>query len=122
VLTHGTTIGTNALIQRKGARVGLITTKGHEDVIHIMRGSRGVVSRDIAKVVHFPESQKPVPIVPKKLIEGRVRADRLLRRGRRAAQRGGNRAGDPPAHRAGCAGDRRVFPVVVSNIRSTSSA
>ncbi|HTP94874.1 MAG TPA: hydantoinase/oxoprolinase family protein [Burkholderiales bacterium] len=70
VLTHGTTIGTNALIQRKGAKVGLITTKGHEDVIHIMRGSRGVTSRDIAKVVHFPESQKPVPIVPKKLIEG----------------------------------------------------
>ncbi len=70
VLTHGTTVGTNALIQRKGARVGLITTQGHEDAIHIMRGSRGVSSRDIAKVVHFPSSQKPVPIVPKRLIEG----------------------------------------------------
>jgi N-methylhydantoinase A len=70
VLTHGTTVGTNALIQRKGARVGLITTRGHEDAIHIMRGSRGVSSRDIAKVVHFPSSQKPVPIVPKRLIEG----------------------------------------------------
>src|SRR6266853_569958 len=70
VLTHGTTVGTNALIQRKGAKVGLITTRGHEDAIHIMRGSRGVSSRDIAKVVHFPSSQKPVPIVPKRLIEG----------------------------------------------------
>jgi N-methylhydantoinase A len=70
VLTHGTTVGTNALIQRKGAKVGLVTTKGHEDVIHIMRGSRGVTSRDLKKVVHFPESQKPVPIVPKRLIEG----------------------------------------------------
>src|SRR5581483_2792272 len=70
VLTHGTTVGTNALIQRKGAKVGLITTKGHEDVIAIMRGSRGVTSRDLNKVVHFPESQKPVPIVPKRLIEG----------------------------------------------------
>src|SRR5438045_8669928 len=70
VLTHGTTVGTNALIQRKGARVGLITTRGHEDAIHIMRGSRGVTSRDIHKVVHFPESQKPVPIVPKRLTEG----------------------------------------------------
>src|SRR4029450_10506064 len=38
VLTHGTTVGTNALLQRKGARVGLITTRGHEDAIHIMRG------------------------------------------------------------------------------------
>jgi N-methylhydantoinase A len=70
VLTHGTTVGTNALIQRKGARVGLITTRGHEDAIHIMRGSRGVTSRDLVKVVHFPSSQKPVPIVPKRLIEG----------------------------------------------------
>ena len=70
VLTHGTTVGTNALIQRKGAKVGLITTKGHEDAIHIMRGSRGVTSRDIAKVVHFPESQKPDPIVPKRLVRG----------------------------------------------------
>jgi N-methylhydantoinase A len=70
VLTHGTTVGTNALIQRKGAKVGLITTKGHEDAIHIMRGSRGVSSRDIAKVVHFPESQKPDPIVPKRFIQG----------------------------------------------------
>src|SRR5947207_2306207 len=70
VVTHGTTVGTNALIQRKGARVGLITTRGHEDAIHIMRGSRGVTCRDIRKVVHFPESQKPIPIVPKRLIEG----------------------------------------------------
>jgi N-methylhydantoinase A len=70
VLTHGTTVGTNTLIQRKGARVGMITTRGHEDAIHIMRGSRGVTSRDIRKIVHFPESQKPVPIVPKRLIEG----------------------------------------------------
>jgi N-methylhydantoinase A len=70
VLTHGTTVGTNALIQRRGAKVGLITTRGHEDAIHIMRGSRGVTSRDIAKVVHFPESQKPDPIVPKRYIHG----------------------------------------------------
>ncbi len=70
VLTHGTTAGTNALIQRRGARVGLIMTRGHEDVIHIMRGSRGVTSRDMTKVVHFPESGKPTPIVPKSLIRG----------------------------------------------------
>jgi len=69
-LTHGTTVGTNTLIQRKGARVGLITTRGHEDAIHIMRGSRGVTSRELRKVVHFPESAKPAPIVPKRLIEG----------------------------------------------------
>ena len=64
VLTHGTTVGTNALIQRKGARVGLITTKGHEDAIHIMRGSRGVTSRiapkwgEYERVTACPSSQR----------------------------------------------------------------
>src|SRR3989441_6732083 len=69
-LSHGTTVGTNTIIQKKGARVGLITTRGHEDAIHIMRGSRGYGGRDIRKVVHFPENSKPVPIVPKRLIRG----------------------------------------------------
>ena len=69
-LSHGTTVGTNTIIQKRGAKVGLITTKGHEDAIHIMRGSRGYGGRDIRKVVHFPETSKPAPIVPKRLIRG----------------------------------------------------
>ncbi|HEX2197557.1 MAG TPA: hydantoinase/oxoprolinase family protein [Burkholderiales bacterium] len=69
-LSHGTTVGTNTIIQKKGARVGLITTRGHEDALHIMRGSRGYNGRDIRKVVHFPETSKPAPIVPKRLIRG----------------------------------------------------
>src|SRR5258706_1434820 len=69
-LSHGTTVGTNTIIQKRGAKVGLITTRGHEDAIHIMRGSRGYGGRDIRKVVHFPETSKPVPIVPKRLIRG----------------------------------------------------
>ena len=70
LLTHGTTVGTNAIIQKRGAQVGLITTKGHNDVIHIMRGSRGLTGRDLDKVVHFPESSKPKPLISKKLIRG----------------------------------------------------
>ena len=70
LLSHGTTVGTNAIVQERGAKVGLIATKGHSDVIHIMRGSRGLGGRDIRKVVHFPESAKPDPIVPKRLVEG----------------------------------------------------
>ena len=69
-LSHGTTVGTNTIIQKRGAKVGLITTRGHEDAIHIMRGSRGYGGRDIRKVVHFPETSKPAPIVPKGLIRG----------------------------------------------------
>src|SRR5919204_529136 len=37
-LSHGTTVGTNTIIQKRGAKVGLITTKGHEDAIPIMGG------------------------------------------------------------------------------------
>jgi N-methylhydantoinase A len=70
LLSHGTTVGTNAIVQKRGAKLGLITTKGHNDVIHIMRGSRGVQGRDVRLIVHFPESQKPDPIVPKRLIAG----------------------------------------------------
>ncbi|MFQ5885122.1 MAG: hydantoinase/oxoprolinase N-terminal domain-containing protein, partial [Thermoplasmata archaeon] len=39
-VVHGTTIGTNALIQRKGARTGLITTDGFVDVLEIGRFQR----------------------------------------------------------------------------------
>jgi len=70
VLAHGTTVGTNTIIQRRGAKVGLITTKGHNDVIHIMRGSRGLAGQDIKLIVHIPESSKPKPLIPKKLIRG----------------------------------------------------
>lgn len=70
VLAHGTTVGTNAVIQRRGAKVGLLTTKGHNDVIHIMRGSRGLSGQDIKLIVHIPESSKPEPLIPKRLIRG----------------------------------------------------
>ena len=67
-LALGTTVGTNAMLQRRGAKVGLITTRGHRDVIHIMRGARGVPGLNNVQVLHFPESGKPDPIVPKPFI------------------------------------------------------
>ena len=39
-VVHGTTVGTNALLQRRGARVVLVTTSGFEDVIEIGRQAR----------------------------------------------------------------------------------
>ena len=61
-IVHGTTVGTNALLERKGARVGLITTPGFRDVLEMRRrdrprtwGLRGdfipVVERDFAAAV-----------------------------------------------------------------------
>src|SRR4051794_11706191 len=40
VLLHGTTVGTNTLLQRKGARVAFVTTAGFEDTIEIGRQAR----------------------------------------------------------------------------------
>jgi N-methylhydantoinase A len=40
ILLHGTTVGTNTLLQRKGARVAFVTTAGFEDVIEIGRQAR----------------------------------------------------------------------------------
>ncbi|MBZ8131827.1 hydantoinase/oxoprolinase family protein [Afifella sp. IM 167] len=39
-VVHGTTVGTNALLERKGARVGLITTKGFRDALEMRRRDR----------------------------------------------------------------------------------
>ena len=39
-VVHGTTVGTNALLERKGSRTGIITTKGFRDVIEMRRRDR----------------------------------------------------------------------------------
>ena len=39
-VVHGTTVGTNALLQRRGARIALVTTRGFEDVLVIGRQAR----------------------------------------------------------------------------------
>ncbi|MCB1459956.1 MAG: hydantoinase/oxoprolinase family protein, partial [Nitratireductor sp.] len=40
VVVHGTTAGTNALLERKGARTGVITTQGLRDVLEMRRRDR----------------------------------------------------------------------------------
>src|ERR1700755_3125058 len=37
-LVHGTTVATNALLERRGAKVALLTTEGHRDVIEMREG------------------------------------------------------------------------------------
>lgn len=57
-LVHGTTVGINALIERKGAKTGLITTSGFEDVLAIGRGNRTV----FFDIFH----KRPDPLVPRR--------------------------------------------------------
>ena len=67
---HGTTVATNAVLTRNGARTGLITTRGHEDAIIIGKvyaKRAGLPERDL---VHSSRLEKPVPIIPRELIRG----------------------------------------------------
>ncbi len=59
VLAHGTTVATNALLERRGGRVALITTAGHRDVIEIARQSRPSLYDIMA--------DRPEPLVPRSL-------------------------------------------------------
>ncbi|MBI4608702.1 MAG: hydantoinase/oxoprolinase family protein [Candidatus Rokubacteria bacterium] len=73
-LAHGTTVSTNTLLQRKGARVGLITTRGFRDLLEIARQRRPSLYD-----LHVP---KPAPLIPRALrieVAERVMADGSVR-------------------------------------------
>ncbi len=62
ILFHGTTVGTNAFLTRKGARVLLITTSGFEDVIFIGRQNRPKLFDFFVK--------KPPPLIKRSQVIG----------------------------------------------------
>jgi N-methylhydantoinase A len=67
---HGTTVGLNSLLQRRGAVVGLLATRGFRDVLEIRRGDR----EDPYDL--FPPPARP--LVPRRRrlpVSGRIRAD-----------------------------------------------
>ncbi|MBI2215675.1 MAG: hydantoinase/oxoprolinase family protein [Candidatus Rokubacteria bacterium] len=69
-IVHGTTVATNALLERKGVRVGMLTTEGHRDVIEMREGLK-----DDRYNLRMPP---PVPLVPRRLrleVRERLRHD-----------------------------------------------
>jgi N-methylhydantoinase A len=58
-IIHGTTVATNALLERKGAKVGLLTTEGHRDILEMREG----LKEDRYNLRMPP----PVPLVPRHL-------------------------------------------------------
>lgn len=70
IINHGMTVATNALINRKGARTGLITTKGFEDVIFIMKARGKCLGLSEKEIKHQTRCKKPEPIVPKQFVKG----------------------------------------------------
>ncbi|WIG61563.1 MAG: N-methylhydantoinase A [Ktedonobacterales bacterium] len=68
LLVHGSTIATNAFLERTGARVLLITTAGFADVLEIARQNRANI--------YDARAPKPQPLVPRELrIEAHERLD-----------------------------------------------
>src|SRR5690349_20292524 len=64
LISHGSTVATNIVVERKGATIGLIATRGFEDTTRIMRGlgrSTGEPPENLLKVA---ETYKPEPLVP----------------------------------------------------------
>src|SRR5919197_954660 len=59
-LVHGTTVGTNAILERRGARVALITTAGFRDLIEIGRTKRNIPA------LFVPTFVRPKPVVERK--------------------------------------------------------
>src|SRR5690349_1890988 len=69
-VVHGTTVATNALLEHRGAKVGLLTTEGHRDVIEMREGLK-----DDRYNLRLPP---PEQLVPRRLRIGvceRMRAD-----------------------------------------------
>lgn len=69
-ITHGSTVATNALLTRSGARVGLITTRGFEDTPFIMRAIGRVDGLSEEEVRHVAWLTKPEPLVRRSLVRG----------------------------------------------------
>jgi N-methylhydantoinase A len=70
ILSHGTTVATNAVLERKGARCALITTKGFKDILTIAR-------QDRPNLYNF-NHVRPLPYIPRELcfeVDERVTAE-----------------------------------------------
>src|SRR6266851_1011087 len=69
-IVHGTTVATNALLERKGARLGLLTTEGHRDVIEMREGLK-----DDRYNLRMPPPEQLVPRHMRLGVRERMRAD-----------------------------------------------
>ena len=72
-ITHGTTVGTNAILEGAGARTAILTTRGFRDVLEI-----GRTQRLVPRSLFDPKFVRPKPVVPREMrleIEERALAD-----------------------------------------------
>ena len=69
-IAHGTTVATNAFIERRGARVALLTTRGFEDTMIMQRMMGMTAGLSPSELTDYSNRRVPDPIVPRSLIFG----------------------------------------------------
>jgi N-methylhydantoinase A/oxoprolinase/acetone carboxylase beta subunit len=70
MIRYSTTIALNRLIEKKGPRLGLITTEGHEDVVLIGRGAQWIDGTRVSERRNLAIQKKPDPLIPRDMIVG----------------------------------------------------
>jgi N-methylhydantoinase A/oxoprolinase/acetone carboxylase beta subunit len=70
MIRYSTTIALNRLIEKKGPRLGLITTEGHEDVILLGRGAQWIDGTRVSERRNLAVQNKPDPLIPRDMIVG----------------------------------------------------
>src|SRR5580704_468762 len=69
ILVNASTTGTNAIVTKRGAKVGLLTTAGHGEALQIMRGGGRTKGLSIDELLYIPGAYKPEPLVSRDCIE-----------------------------------------------------
>jgi len=70
VVRYSTTVAMNRLIERRGPRLGFMTTEGHEEAVLIGRGAQWVDGLRIGERRNLAAQHKPTPLVSRQLIVG----------------------------------------------------
>ncbi|MEP2983697.1 MAG: hydantoinase/oxoprolinase family protein [Sulfitobacter sp.] len=87
VVVHGTTAGTNALLERKGAKIGIITTKGLRDVLEMRRRDRPRTWGLRGEYTPVVDRERRLEVPERTLADGTIRTPVDLEAVRQAAQR-----------------------------------
>jgi N-methylhydantoinase A/oxoprolinase/acetone carboxylase beta subunit len=70
VIRYSTTVAMNKLIQRKGPKLGLITTEGFEDITFIGKGSQWQDGISTQEARQIAKADKPIPLIERNMVIG----------------------------------------------------
>ncbi len=69
-IRYATTLGTNAIIERTGPKMGLLMTHGFEGTVSVSRGRGYGEGLDIESVRNLSDADRPEPLIPQSLVRG----------------------------------------------------